>query len=201
MQYSPIEQELLSALERTDFKNLSKNDFLSFTSRLGDVSPEVAKEILAQYPQLVNFISSTTREYLNTIDKIIASEEKSFDQYCETARKGMDNAAESRRQFYDFLKQVRADYSKCLENPNLSPEERAEIFNRLDKLVKMAAEKDAEIRNHEKEIKDDVDKKESEKRASNWKLLGAGAVVCIAVIGIGASVLAGKFDLNLPTKS
>lgn len=51
-----------------------------------------------------------------------------------------------RKQFYDFVKQVQADCSKLLDNPNLSPEMMMEILNREAELVKMANEKDTEIR-------------------------------------------------------
>ena len=58
----------------------------------------------------------------------------------------MDSAADSRKQFYDFVKQVQADCSKLLDNPNLSREMIMEILNRESELVKMANEKDSEIR-------------------------------------------------------
>jgi hypothetical protein len=34
MEYTPIEKEVLSQMQRTDFKNLSKNDVISFASKL-----------------------------------------------------------------------------------------------------------------------------------------------------------------------
>lgn len=188
-------------MRQADFKNLTKNDFISYTSKLGEVRPEVAKEILAQFPQFASLMASTTHEYMSTIDKIIASGEKSFDRYHETTKQEMQNAGESRREFYDFLKQVRSDYSKCLDKPNLSVTERTDILNRLSELVRIANEKDTEIRNQEREIEDKVNKKDTEKRGFDWKMIGTGAIVCITVIGIGASMLGGKFDLKLPTKT
>ena len=44
MEYTPIEKNVLSMMQRTDFKNLSKNDVISFASKLGGLRPEVAKE-------------------------------------------------------------------------------------------------------------------------------------------------------------
>lgn len=197
MQYTDMEQYLLSALKRTDFKNLSKSDFISYTSKLGEIRPEVAKEILAQFPQLVQLMTTSIHEYMGIIDKIISS----GSVYDDIPKQEMENANESRKQFYDFLKQVRSDLSKCLENPDLSPEERTQILNRLFELVRIANEKDTEIRDQEREVEDKANKKDTEKRGFNWKLVGAGAVVFIAVVGIGASVLGGKFELDLPTKS
>lgn len=201
MEYTPAEKDLLSILQRTDFKNLSKNDFISYTSKLGEMRPEVAKEILAQFPQLVGLMTSATREYMAALDNIIANEQKNFAMYHETTKQEMNSATESRKQFYDFLKQSHDTYSKCLENPDLSPEERTDILNRLDKLVKMASEKDTEIRNQEREIEDKVNKKDTEKSASNWKIAAACGTAFLGVIGIGASVLGGKFGIKMPTKN
>lgn len=76
----------------------------------------------------------------------------------------MEQVADSRKQFYDFVKQVRADCSKLLDNPNLPPEMMMEILNREAELVKIAKEKDTEIRLQEKEIEDKANKKIQKKR-------------------------------------
>ena len=39
MEYTPIEKDVLSMMQRTDFKNLSKNDVVSFASKLGELRP------------------------------------------------------------------------------------------------------------------------------------------------------------------
>ena len=62
-------------------------------------------------------------------------------------------------------------------------------------------EKDFEIREHEKEIVHMADKKDSEKRAFNWRLIsGASAIVLIAV-RVSAAALGGSINLKLPKKS
>ena len=62
----------------------------------------------------------------------------------------------------------------------------------------MANEKDTEIRQQEKEIEDKVNKKDSEKREFNWKLVGGISFALVTVIGISAGVLGGSFDFKLP---
>lgn len=47
MEYTPIEKGVLAMIQRTDFKNISKGDVISFASKLGELRPEVAKEVLA----------------------------------------------------------------------------------------------------------------------------------------------------------
>lgn len=132
------------------------------------------------------------------LDSIIESDYSSIKEYYAVANKVMDSATDSRKQFYDIVKQVQADCSKLLDNPNLSPEMVMEILNREAELVKMANEKDSEIREQEKEIEDKASKKDTEKREFNWKLVGRISMALVTVVGISVGVLGGKFDFKLP---
>lgn len=201
MEYTDKEQLVLSLMQKTDFKNLSKNDIISFASKLGELRPEVAKEVLAQFPEFVGLMKSTLTEYKSMLDSIVESDDDSIKEYYAVTNKEMDSAAESREQFYDFVKQVQADFSKLLDNPNLSPEMILEILNRESELVNMVNEKDSEIRAQEKEIEDKVNKKDTEKRDFSWKLAGGISMAVLTIAGISASVLGGKFDFKLPKKS
>lgn len=201
MEYTPMEKDVLAMMQRTDFKNLSKSDVISFASKIGELRPEVAKEVLAQFPEFVGLIKTALTEYKGMLDTIVSSDDASIKEYYDIANKEMDSATESRKQFYDFVKQVQADYSKLLDNPNLSPEMIMEILNREAELVKMANEKDTEIREQEKEIEDKANKKDSEKREFNWKMVSGICFALVAVAGISAGVLGGKFDFKLPKKN
>lgn len=201
MEYTPMEKDVLSLMERTDFKNLSKNDVISFASKLGELRPEVAKELLAHYPEFVDLMKSALTEYKSMLDSIIKSDDESLKGYYSISEKEMDSATDSRKQFYDFVKQVQSDCSKCLENPNLPPEMVMEILNREIELAKMADEKDKEIRDQEREIEDKVNKKDTEKREFNWKLVSGISFAIATVAGVSAGVLGGKFDIKLPKKS
>lgn len=35
MEYTPMEKDVLAMMQRTDFKNLSKSDVISFASKIG----------------------------------------------------------------------------------------------------------------------------------------------------------------------
>lgn len=197
MEYTPMEKDVLAIMQRADFKNLSKGDVIRFVSKLGELRPEVAKEVIAQFPEFVGLMKTALTEF----DTIVSSDDASIKEYYDIANKEMDSAAESKKEFYDFIKQVRADCSKLLDNPNLPPEMMMEILNRETELVKMANEKDTEIRQQEKEIEDKVNKKDSEKREFNWKLVGGISFALMTVAGISAGVLGGKLDLKLPKKN
>lgn len=123
MDYSPMEKDILALMQRTDFKNLSKGDIISFASKIGELRPEVAKEVLAQFPEFVELMKSALSEYKGMLDSIISSDDASIKNYYSIADKELGSAADSRKQFFDMVRQAQEDCSKLLENPNLSPEE------------------------------------------------------------------------------
>ncbi len=69
-----------------------------------------------------------------------------------------------------------------------------EAFKTVDK-------KDKEICEHEMEIACMADKKDTEKKEFNWKVLGASIFVVLTAAGIGTSELGGKFDFKLSKKN
>ena len=76
-------------------------------------------------------MKSSLTEYKEMLDTIVSSDDASIKEYYGVANKEMDQAADSRKQFYAFVKQVQADCSKLLDNPNLPPEmmiEMSDIF-------------------------------------------------------------------------
>lgn len=198
MEYTPIEQQTLAMMRRTDFKNLSKSDVLSIASKLGELRPDVAKEVIAQFPEFAKLIQSSMEEYKDILGNIISSDDESIKQVYAIADKDMDTSADSRKQFYDFAGKVHADLSKCLDNPDLTAEERKDILAQEMEILKAVSEKDTEIRTHETETVKMVDKKDSEKRQFNWRVIGAASTVLVIGLGVAASVLGGNFNFKLP---
>lgn len=200
MEYTPIEQQTLAMMRRTDFKNLSKSDVLSIASKIGELRPDVAKEVIAQFPEFAKLIQSSMEEYKDILGNIISSDDESIKQVYAVIEKDMDTSADSRKQFYDFAEKVRADYSKCLDNPNLSYEETMKILEQEKDILKIASDKDTEIRNHETENVKLTDKKDSEKRQSNWGTIKIASAVLVVGLGVAATALGGDFNLKLPKK-
>lgn len=201
MEYTAIEKQALDMMKKTDFKNLSKTDVLSIASKLGELRPDVAKEVVAQFPELAKLIQSSMEEYKDILGNIISSDDESIKQAYAIADKDMDTSADSRKQFYDFAGKVHADLSKCLDNPELTAEERKDILAQEREILKAVSEKDTEIRTHEIETVKMVDKKDSEKRQFNWGVIKVASTVLVVGLGIAASALGGNFDLKLPKKS
>ena len=200
MEYTDNEKQILALIERTDFKNLSKNDFISYASKLNELRPEVASEVIAQFPELATLIRSALTEYKGMLDEIVASDDASIEQTYGIINKGMDHAATSREEYIKFAEKIRNDCSKCLDKPDMSPEERADLLDREIELLRMIDQKDTEIRAQEQEAVQIANEKDSEKRMFNWKALGSASAVVLAAVGVGAAVLGGKFDIKLPSK-
>ena len=200
MEYTPIEQQALDMMKRTDFKNLSKSDVLSITSILGELRPDVAKDIIGQFPVLAELIQSSMEEYKDILENVIISDNESLKQVYAVANKNIDISADSRKQFYDFAEKVHADLSKCLDNPNLTSEEREEILIQEIEILKAVSNKDTEIRNHKMETLKMVDKKDSEKRQFNWGIIKVASTTLVIGLSIAAGTLGCNFILKLPRK-
>ena len=131
----------------------------------------------------------------------VASDDESTNQVYGVINKEVDNAAESRKEFIEYADKVRADLSKCLNNPNLTAEQQKDILDRQMEIFKAVDKKDTEIREHEMEMARMADKKDTEKKEFNWKVLGAVSFVVLTAVGIGTAALGGKFDFKLPKKN
>ena len=190
MEYTDIEKQALSMMQRTDFKNLSKNDVVGIFAQLNQLRPEVATEIVSQFPEFAALVRTSMVEYRQALDAIIESDDRSLDRYYSTADTKMDSDAQSRQQFYDMAEKVQTDLSKCLDEPDLSPEERKDILDREMEILKIVGEKDTEIRESEKETMNSVGIKDSEKREFNWGLI---KIVTELVVGFGVGFGVGKY--------
>ena len=75
MQYTPMEQECLDLMNRTNFKAPSKDEIVSLVSKLHQMRPEVAQEIIKQFPEFVSLIRTSMTEYKGMLEDIIASDD------------------------------------------------------------------------------------------------------------------------------
>lgn len=201
MGYTNNEKQILSLLERTNFRSLSKNDVLSYAWKLNELRPEVAQQVIALFPELTNLIQSTMVEYKDILKKIVTSDDKSTNQVYDILSKEIDSASDSRKEFIEYADKVRADLSKCLDNPDLTLEQQKDILDRQMEIFYAVDKKDTEIREQEMEVACMVDKKDTEKKEFNWKVISAASFVVLTAVGIGTAALGGKLDFKLPKKS
>jgi len=140
MEDTDVEQQVLTLMERTDFKNLSKNDVIGYVSKLNELRPEVAAQVLAQFPELVKLIQSSMAEYKNMLKKIVASDDESTNKVYGILNKELDGADKSRKEYIEFADKVRSDLSKCLDNPDLTQEQQKEIISQEIEILQMYVE-------------------------------------------------------------
>lgn len=200
VEYNDIERQALAMMQRTDFKNLSKTDVVSIFSQLSQLRPEVASQVIAQFPEFVQLVQSSLAEYKEILGEVITSDDESLKQVFSIMEKDMDDDALSRQQFYEFAGKVHSDLSKCLDNPNITPEEAKEIREQEMEIFRAVNAKDTEIRTHKKETVQMADKKDSEKRQFNWGIIKVASGVLGFALGVGISLLGGNVNIKLPKK-
>lgn len=200
MDYTQAERDVLYQLQRADFKNLSKNDLMSYASQLGQLRPEVQKEIIAQFPEFAHLLSGAFTSYTSVLGRVIESDDASLQQVYQILNKEMDAASDSRGDYYELAEKVRADCSKCLDNQNLSETERKELLDRELEILRMADKKDTEIRQQERAAANTAAEKDTEKRKFNWNIIGAASAALVFIVGVGFAAHGGKFDFKLPWK-
>lgn len=200
MEYTDKEKQILSFMDRTDFKNLSKSDLFTYASKLNELRPEVAAQVIAQFPELVNLTRSSLTEYKGILDSVIASDDASLNQVYDIINKEMDRSASSWNEYISFADKVRSDCSKCLNTPNLTPEQQQDILDREIEVLRIVGLKETESRNQQQAAAELASQKDSEKRVLNWKVIGTASTLVLAAVGIGAAMLGGKLDIKLPTR-
>ena len=200
VEYNDVEKQALAMMQRTDFKNLSKTDVISIFSQLSQLRPEVASQVLAQFPEFVKLVQSSMAEYKEILAGVIASDDESIKQVFSIAEKDIDDDALSRQQFYDFAGKVHSDLSKCLSKPDITPEEEKEIREQEMEIFRAVNAKDTEIRSHKTETVKMVDKKDSEKRQFNWGIIKVASGALAFGLVIGVSLLGGNVNIKLPKK-
>ena len=201
MNYTATEKETLSMMQRTDFKNLSKTDVMGIFSQLKQLRPEVARDVLKQFPEFVGLVNTSMKEYRVMLEKIIDSDDESVKRVYDIAEKDLDASFRSRKEFYNYAEKSYADLSRCLDDPDLTWEERVFILDREREIFMAVDAKDTEIRKHDEEIIKMVDRKDSEKRQFNWGLVGAVSTGLAIALTVGVSILGGNVNLGLPNNN
>lgn len=198
MEYTPLEKETLDLLKRTDFKNLTKADVVGITSQLANLRPEVAAEVLAQFPEFVKMAQSAMSEYSSIMKDVIASDDDSIKGFYSLAEKAIESNTQNTKEFIGFSNRILEDLNKYSDNPNLSDEEKRSILEKEMEVFKAVQENIEEARENNKEYVQEGDRKDSEKRHFNSNIISAVSGALILAVGIGFGLLGGSMDFKLP---
>lgn len=150
MEYPKEAQEVLKIMKRTDFKNISKNEVISLASKLGELNPEVAKDIVAQFPEAVGMMNNAFSEYKEILEDIVKSDDESTNNYYKINEKGLDGAEKARADFKELASKVLDDYSKMVHDPDIGIDERLDILKREIEILALIDKHDNEVFNEKK---------------------------------------------------
>ncbi len=154
------EAQVLEKLNIPDFRHLSKDNVMSFASMLQNRDPEVTKKALEQFPDF----AKSTSDALKDFKAIMA---KSF-----------DDDKESANQCYILYNKVQTALEKCLDNENLSFEEKKYYIERMKEVAQLASAKD------------------SEGKKFRWANIAAFSTIIVIALGLLATLLGGDIDFS-----
>ncbi len=201
MEYNNAELLALNLMERTDFKNIKRNEMASFASMLAELRPDVAKEIIAKFPELADFMKTTLVEYRTILENIIKADDDSLNNYYKINHEGLDDIKDARIYYKDICEKVLTNLDKLLDDDDLSVEESLKIISQQKEILELVNKHDEMAFEQEKYYEEKANIKDSEKRQFSWKTIGtiSGAIVGVAIITV-AALSGGNINLKLPDK-
>ena len=119
------EKEVLQKLDIPNFRHMSKEKIMEFTSLIPNMEPEVAKCALQQFPNFTQMASQVVSCYKDVMLETLKSNSlstKSFMESCDTV----------------------IDALKPLLNEKLSFNQKKEIIDKIMEILKMKNDKDSE---------------------------------------------------------
>ena len=200
MEYTQEEQQALALMGRANFAHIKADEMVSLCSRLVECRPEVARDIIAQFPEFTRLVSTSMETYKDILGDIIASDDSSIGHVYEAVERDVAALDTERDEFYKTAHMVLGDISKCLDDPNMSPEDKKQILDQEMDLLARVDAKDTETKQQRKAAISIADRKDSEKRKFNWNIVATASSLVIAAVGIGFGVLGGNASFKLPKK-
>jgi len=120
------EQQVLSALDISDFRHVTKDKVMTFASMLQNMEPTVAKKALEQFPDFARMALEALRDSKSVLEK------------------SLDDNSESSKQCFDIYGTVLDTLKGYLEHDDLSADERESVLNKMMDIARMAEAKDSE---------------------------------------------------------
>lgn len=152
MKYSITEKKALKKLGIPDFRHMTKDKVVQFTSMIPKMDPEVAKAAIEQFPEFRGMTTDIVNACKEIVDRLFESND------C------------SQEQFYSACNSIINSLQKELEMPDLSSIDRDRIEKKMIEVAKMIGEKDSENKRFHRKI------------ATVFALFGAAALATGAAI-------------------
>ena len=126
MKYSITEKKALKKLGIPDFRHMTKDKVVQFTSMIHKIDPEVAKAAIEQFPEFRGMAT----DMVNTCKEVVV-------KLCESNNHSQD-------QFYSACNSIISSLQKELEMPDLSSSDCDRIENKMIQVAEMIGKKDSE---------------------------------------------------------
>ena len=136
VQHELTEEEVLKLLNIPDWRHMSKDKIMSFTSSLQCMNPEVAKEVLKKFPEFAKMCSDALTDVTKAMDEVIEHTDKN-------THKVLDAYLSEINTLQDELK--REDLS--LEDKLILNDEIKELLEKMDLVAKESNERIHELFN------------------------------------------------------
>lgn len=122
------EQKILKALDIPDFRHLSKEKIITFSSMLSNMDKEVAKKALDQFPNFASATSELAKEYSSKISEALSIN------------------LESSKYVYEAYNRELDALLSMLDKDNLSSDEKFYIMERMHIVTTAIDAKDTETK-------------------------------------------------------
>ena len=128
------EQQVLDLLDIPDFRHLSKDKLMKFTSSLPDMEPSVAISALQQFPKF----AETSIEIIECYKQIVGKE--------------LDHNADNMKSFNDTCQVVIVSLQSLLDKDDLTFEEKNKVIDKMMSVLQIQADKDSENKKWQQKI-------------------------------------------------
>lgn len=126
MKYTITEQKALKKLGIPDFKHMTKDKIVEFTTMLPKMDPKVAMAALEQFPEFCSLGKEIVNQLVISSEKVLDSNNKSQDN------------------LYNICNSIIDSLKKELESDNIDSDDRDRIENKMIAVAQLLAEKDSE---------------------------------------------------------
>ena len=120
------EKKVLKKLGIDDFTQMTKNQIVDLAGMMDRMSPEVAQKAMEQFPEFSNASREMLLDYKDSLDKTIASNDKSMES------------------FYKNCTTIIDSLQKELDNDKLTFKEKKYIIEQMKDIADMMDRKDSE---------------------------------------------------------
>lgn len=129
---------------------------------------------------LQNMDPEVAKKVIEQFPEFVKMSLEAFKEYRTVLEKTLDASKESSKDCFNLYDKVLSALEKCVSQDEISYEEKKYYLDNMMEIARM------------------TEKKDSENKAFYWKVIGAGTVAVISIVGLGAAALGGKFDIDLP---